>query len=108
VNDRYSSSCIRFLADLLSVLANRPVPLLMATAVFLRLRDGRRVRFGRSRDPAGAAKVKTDVEQWISAGITLSVANSHGGIEDVAPATVEAVELVGEPTPTRGSAAFWR
>ena len=80
----------------------------VATAVFLRLRDGRRVRFGRSRDPSGAAKVKRDVEAWIAEGITLSVANAQGGIEDVAPTTVEAVELIPEPTPTRGSQTWAR
>jgi hypothetical protein len=75
----------------------------MATAVFLRLRDGRTVRFGHARDAASAAKVKNDVETWVSAGITLSVANARGTIEDVTPSSVEIVELCSEPTPMLGS-----
>jgi hypothetical protein len=72
----------------------------MATAVFLKLQHGRRVRFGSARDAAGAAQVKADVERWIAKGITLTVANAHGGAEDVLPNSVVAVELVQEPTLT--------
>ena len=75
----------------------------MATSVFLKLRDGRVVRFGRAHDAAGAEKVKADVEHWIAAGITLSVGSAQGLIEEVTPHSVELVELVVERTPANGS-----
>jgi len=76
---------------------------IMATSVFLRLQEGRRVRFGYARDAAGAARVKAEVERWIHAGTTLTVTDAHGAAEDIAPTAVAEVELVQEPTPTRGA-----
>ena len=61
------------------------------------------MRFGSVHDAAGAEQVKVEVEHCIAKGITLTVANAYGGSEDFAPASVVAVELVHEPTPTKGS-----
>ncbi len=74
----------------------------MATAIFLRLRDGRAIRFGHALDAAGAAKLKADVEHWIATGITLSVGSAQGVIEEVAARSVEGVELVVELMPGMG------
>ncbi len=65
----------------------------MATAVYIRQKNGHRVRFGLAHDPAGAAKIKSAVEHWIAKGITLAVADAQGGINEIAPDTVDCVEL---------------
>jgi hypothetical protein len=68
----------------------------MPTAVFLKLKQGRRVRFGQAHDAAGAKKVKADVLQWIHDGITLTVANAQGEAEDITANAIADVELVNE------------
>jgi len=75
----------------------------MATDVFLKLQEGRRVRFGRARDVIAAAQVKAHLELWISKGMTLTVANAQGVAEDVVPGSVLAIELVHEATPAGGA-----
>ena len=75
----------------------------MATTVVLRLRDGRRVLFHRTRDPGKAERWKSDLEQWIEAGMTVSIANARGELEDLVPSTISAIEIVDEPTPTTSS-----
>ena len=76
----------------------------MGTTVYIQLRDGRRVRFGRATDAASAAKVKDVVAGWVRDGMLLSLANAHGGVDDVLPRSVASVDLADEPTPARGSA----
>jgi len=66
----------------------------MSTTVFLRLKDGRRIQFARAHDTASAQKVRTGVEGWIADGMTLSLANSRGEIEDVAAKSIVAIELM--------------
>ena len=68
----------------------------MSTTVYLRLADGRRVRFARTPDAVAAQKVRTGVEGWIADGMTLSVANAQGQIEDVNAKSVVAIELMDE------------
>ena len=75
----------------------------MANAVFLKLREGRSIRFGRTKDAAAAAKVKRGVEEWIRVGVTISMANAQGNLEDVNLKHVVAIEISEEPTPPTGS-----
>jgi len=75
----------------------------MATTVFLKLQEGRRIRFGRTKDPAAADKVKRSVEEWIREGVTISMANAQGELEDVNLMHVVAIDIVEEPTPPTGS-----
>jgi hypothetical protein len=77
----------------------------MAAVVYLRLRDGRRVRFGHSQHIAGAARMKSTIEQWIADGITLTLADAHGGLRDVPPESVAGVDLDDEETPAHGVAS---
>ena len=75
----------------------------MANAVFLKLREGRSIRFGRTKDAAAAAKVKRSVEEWVREGVTISMANAQGELEDVNLNNVVAIEISEEPTPPTGS-----
>ena len=75
----------------------------MANVVFLKLREGRCIRFGRTKDAAAAAKVKRGVEEWIREGVTISMANAQGELEDVNLKNVVAIEISEEPTPSTGS-----
>jgi hypothetical protein len=74
----------------------------MSTAVYLRLRDGRRVRFAHARDPGGAETIRRHAEQWVAEGATVSVADHTGRIEDVGAQSVVAIELADDPTPPTG------
>jgi hypothetical protein len=66
----------------------------MGTKVILRLKDGRSLQLGRASDSTAAARVKADIERWLDAAVTLSVANAKGEIEDITPRSVISVETV--------------
>lgn len=66
----------------------------MGTKVILRLKDGRSLQLGRASDPAAADQVRADVQRWLDASVTLSVANAKGQLEDITPRSVISVETV--------------
>jgi hypothetical protein len=74
----------------------------MATVVFLILKEGDKIPYGRSNEPQMAMRMKRSVESWIRNGATLSVANSHGDVLEINLKNVVAVEIGDEPTPPTG------
>jgi hypothetical protein len=71
----------------------------MSTSVYLKLTDGRSLPLKEGAQQAVAAIIKEHFERWIKAGMTLSVANAHGEVEEITPRRVLAIEVVEMPDP---------
>jgi CheY-like chemotaxis protein len=71
--------------------ARIPAP---TTSIFLKLDDGRCIALKEGAEPTAAAQLKTQLEQLIKGGMTLSVANVRGQIEDIVPTRVLAIDSV--------------
>jgi hypothetical protein len=76
----------------------------MGTTIYIRLQDGRRVRFGRAPDVSAAERVMNVVAGWVREGMSLSLADAGGQLEEVLARTVQGFELTNEATPAQGSA----
>jgi hypothetical protein len=74
----------------------------MGTTVYLKLKAGERIHFGRC-DGDTAIRVVSTVENWIRRGTTVALANSQGAIVEVNLRDVLMVEVIDDPTPPRGS-----
>jgi hypothetical protein len=70
----------------------------MSTSVFLKLKDGRAIPFGSSGDAVAAARMKSDLEDWLEHGSTLTVANAKGELEDITPRRVVAIDVIASTT----------
>ena len=70
---------------------------LVSTSVFLRLKDGRSIALKEEAEQAAALQVKAHFEQWLVDGMTLSVANGKGAVEDITPTSVVAIDVVELP-----------
>ena len=72
------------------------LPGLSTTSVFLRFKEGRSIRFGKTGDAVTAAKVKRSVEEWVRDGVTISMANALGQLEEIDLRKVVAIDIVDE------------
>jgi hypothetical protein len=68
----------------------------MATTVFVKLRDGRRLSVGKADSRPAAEKVRQDVESWIMRGVTLTISNEQGKVEDITPTGVVGFDVCEE------------
>jgi hypothetical protein len=69
----------------------------MGTSVYLKLKDGRSLPLKEGADSASAAVVKAHFEEWLRNGITLSVTDAQGKVEDITPRRVVAIEMIDTP-----------
>jgi hypothetical protein len=81
------------LTDLLVPEGARP----MGTSVYIRLKDGRSLPLKEGADSASAAVLKAHFEEWLRNGITLSVTDAQGRVEDITPRRVVAIEAIDDP-----------
>lgn len=68
-----------------------------STSVILRLKDGRSIALKEETERAAAIFIKAHFEQWLRDGMTLSVANAQGRVEEITPRHVMAIEAVDYP-----------
>jgi hypothetical protein len=71
----------------------------MSTSVFLKLKDGRALPLREKISDSIAAGITACFERWIQRGMTLSIADAHGQVEDIPSQRVLCLETVREPDP---------
>jgi hypothetical protein len=76
----------------------------MITSILLKLKGGLRLTMGRNTDPRDTARLKVQVEDWVTSGVTIQIGNQRGEVMEIPPTAIEAVELETEKTPPTGFA----
>jgi hypothetical protein len=66
----------------------------MGTSVYLKLKDGSSFPIGADHEKDEAERVKAELEQWLTSGTTLTIANAKGQLEEVTPRRVLAIDLI--------------
>jgi hypothetical protein len=73
----------------------------MSTSVHLKLKDGRILHVGSDHEKDEAERVKSELEQWLTCGTTLTLTDAKGHLEEVTPRRVLAIDLVDNEDSTR-------
>jgi hypothetical protein len=90
-----------YIAHSLTSLASREKGRPMGSSVFIRLKNGRTVSLLENAEKAAAEQMRAKLHRWVHTGQGLHITHLSGGIEDVTPSGVEAIEIVETPPPKR-------
>ncbi len=66
----------------------------MSTVIYLKLKDGRILPVGSDHDKNEAERLMAELEQWLTNGTTLTLANARGQLEEVTPRRVATIGFI--------------